>query len=254
MDNTTTNKLKDKLCGQRHLFFNKQMIIDLDANVSVQSILTKLGFLPNGDGLQYDFGNCKMNVSQGINQYFQEGYNFYGCYISDRTAGELDFFLPLQVESYEQGLAFIAYYLRKADFINKPVWLNEGLALRDHLPWENERNIYQRNPIANIEHEWFRVLVNKLRCLISRSTDEDLTSFSFDGKVLKVVCNNETFVVSGFGKEWQRPATVKTISLDFLPKRIKNRNTSIYTWEDKLYIGNRLFKIVHDETKHTLIE
>ena len=111
------------------------MTINLDANVSMQSILTKIGFLSNYDGLQFDFGNCKLKAIQGINQYFQYGFNFFGYYITARRAGEFNFFLPLQVESYEQGLAFLAYYLRNAHLKNKPDWLNHGLALREHLPW-----------------------------------------------------------------------------------------------------------------------
>ena len=81
------------------------------------------------------FGNCKLKAIQGINQYFQYGFNFFGYYITARRAGEFNFFLPLQVESYEQGLAFLAYYLRNAHLKNKPDWLNHGLALREHLPW-----------------------------------------------------------------------------------------------------------------------
>jgi hypothetical protein len=219
------------------------MTINIDGNVSMQSILTKVGFLPNEDGLQFDFGNCNLKAIQGINRYFQEGFNFFGYYISDRRAGELDFFIPLQVESHEQGLAIIAYYLRNADFKNRPVWLHEGLSLREHLPWERESKAYNENPNAIIEHEWFRVLANKLRLLISTSTDENVTTFSFDGNVLKVVCNNDTFFVSGLGKDWQRTAILKTKSLDFLPKRIPKRNISIYIWKDKLHIGNRVFEL-----------
>jgi len=222
---------------------NRTMTIILDANVSMESILIQIGFLPYENGLQFCFGNCNLKAIQGINRNFQEGFNFYCYYISNRTAGELEFFLPYQVDSYEQGLAFIAYYLRNADLKNKPHWVNEGLALSEHLPWEKDRKEYNENPTATIEHEWFRVLVNKLRLLISYSKDEDVSTFSFDGTVLKVVCNNETFVVGGLGKGWQRTATVKTKSLDFLPKRISNRNVPVFIWKDNLHIGNRVFKL-----------
>jgi hypothetical protein len=219
------------------------MTINLDANVSMQSILIKIGFLPNRNGLEFDFGNGILVAIEGVNGYFQEGYSFYGYFISKMTAGEFDFFLPILVESYEQGLAFIAYYIQYADFLNKPDWLTEGLALKEHLPWEKENKAFKENPEATIEHEWFRVLVNKLRILISISTEEDITTFSFDGTVLKVVCNNEAFVVSGIGKDWQRTATVKTKSLNFLPKRIPNRNVLFYVWDDLLHIGNRAFQL-----------
>lgn len=223
--------------------------MNLDTNVSVLSILTKIGFLPDrnglsfGNALYFDFGNCKLKVFEGINRHFQEGFNFLGYYVSGRSAGELEFFLPPQVESYEQGLALIAYYLRNAELKYKPDWLNKGFALEEQLPWKKEMKAYNENPKAIIEHEWFRVLVNKLRALISGSTDEDITTFYFDGKILKVVCNNETFVVSGSGKNWQKTATVKTKSLSFLPKRIPHRDVIVFIWKDELQVSNRVFKL-----------
>ncbi|MBK8245311.1 MAG: hypothetical protein IPK88_17935 [Saprospiraceae bacterium] len=220
------------------------MKVNYEANVSVKTILIKIGFLPTGDGLQFDFGNCKLKANHGISRQFQEGYNFYGFYISERKAGEFDFFLPLFVESFEQGLAYIAFCLRKADLKYRPDWLNEGLAFEEHLPWKRDAKAFNENPKAVIEHEWFRIMVKKLRNLMSNSSDEALTKFSFNGSVLKVECENQTIVVSGIGNDWQREATVKTNSLDFLPKRIPNENILIYIWKDKLHINNRIFNLV----------
>lgn len=59
----------------------------------------------------------------------------WGSYKTERSAGMIDFFLPLEVKSYEQGIALIAYYLRKADFAVKPDWLFEGITLKEKLPW-----------------------------------------------------------------------------------------------------------------------
>lgn len=217
------------------------MTQDLNSNVSTLSILNEIGFQSKSDGLQFDFGNCELKAFQGIYRNFQKGIIFLGFYASKRKCGELDFFLPLQVESYDEGLALISYYLKSADLKNKPDWLYKGLALSEHLPWKKEAKAYNEIPRAFIEPEWFRVLVNKLKLLISTSTDEDVTTFSFDGFVLKVTCNNVIFFVTALGKDWQRTFTLKTKSLDFLPKRILNKNISIYIWEDKLHIGNKVF-------------
>lgn len=222
------------------------MAISLNADFSLQSILTKIGFLPNEKGLYYDFGNFELVAIKGINRYIQKGYTFIGCYVTARSAGIIDFFIPLQVESYEQGVALMAYYLRSTKLKNKPDWLDEGLALREHLPWEKETKAYNENPVAIIEHEWFRILVKKIRILIPSSSDDDVTKFSFDGSVLKVVCNNETFVITGLGKDWQKTVSVKTKSLDFLPKRIQNKDILIYVWKDYLYIGNRAFPLENE--------
>jgi hypothetical protein len=219
------------------------MTNSFNSYVSMQSILIRIGFDSNGDEFHFKFTNGKVKAIKGFNRIFQEGFHFLGYYFTERKAGEIDYFLPFHVESFEQGLAFIAYPLRNADLKNKPDWLIEGLTLKEHLPWEKEMKAYNENPVAYIEHEWFRVLLNKLKLLISTSTDENLTTFSFDGGILKVVCNNETLVVGGLGKNWHQEAIVKTKLLDFLPKRVLKRNVPVYIWRGNLHIHNRCFKL-----------
>ncbi len=219
------------------------METNIEAKISLHSILIKIGFLPSEIGLKLDLENCKLEAFQGYNRYFQEGYSFFGYYFSGRSAGEFDFFLPLQLESYEQGIALLAYYLRNTDLEIKPDWLNEGLLLKEYLPWEKVAKAYNENPKATIEHEWFRVLAAKIKLLAFTAPDEDLTTLSFDGTLLKVVCNNEIYVISGLGTDWQRTAKVKTQSLNLLPQRIPKRNVEVFIWEDKLHIGNRIFDL-----------
>jgi len=219
------------------------MSVDIEKKGLLMSILIKIGFQSTGNGLEFDFGNCKLKAIQSINQDFKEGYNFFGYYISERRAGEISFFLPLRVESYEQCIAIIAYYLRKADLKDKPEWLQAGLALEEQLPWKKAMKAYDENPHAILEHEWFRIIVKKIRLLSSASTDEDITTFSFVDSVLKIVCNNQTIIVGGLGKNWHQTATVKTKSLTFLPKRIPNRAIYVFIWQNKLNIGNRVFNL-----------
>jgi len=215
----------------------------LDQNISLESILNEIGFQRSELGLQFDFGNCVLKVVVGVNEYFQSGFNFFGNFFTTRTSKTFIFFLPEEVASYEQGIALIAYYLRNTAFQIKPQWLSDGLALNHYLPWKIESKAYDERPVAIIESEWFRVLVNKIQLSISASSDEDVTVFSFDGTILKVVCNLETFVISGEGKHWGRTATIKTKSLNFLPKRIQKGSVMIFIWEGILYVGNRRFEI-----------
>lgn len=98
-------------------------------------VLLKIGFKPTDGMFLFDFGNCQLRAIPGMNNYLADGFTFLGSYKTERTAGMIDFFLPLEVKSYEQGIALIAYYLRKADFAVKPHWLIEGLAMKGELPW-----------------------------------------------------------------------------------------------------------------------
>lgn len=220
------------------------MCVNLDVTFSLQSILIKLGFEPSNLSLQFDFGNCVLKAVASVNEYFQEGFNFFGNFSNERTSKMFAFFLPKEVASYEQGIALIAYYLRNTEFDFKPEWLSDGLALSNHLPWKTEQNKYKERPSAEIESEWFRVLVKKIRLLLPTSNEEDLTEFSFDGAILKIQCNNETFAITAKGKNWEQTATVQTKTLDFLPKRIQNGSITISIWEGRLSIGNRRFAMV----------
>ncbi len=210
-------------------------------NVLLESILKKIGFLPTEGGLEFDFGNCKLKTIKGMTPQFFYGITFLGYWKTNRSMGQLDFALPLEVESYEQGIALIAYYLRRAELKIKPNWLIEGLSLSELLPWEIEKKKYRDTPKAIIEHEWFRVIVKKLLEASKNSTEVDETTFFFDGAVLHIVCNGVKIVCSGTGKNWLSTATVKTKSLNFLPKRISKKDVQIFIWEDKLYIGSRVF-------------
>ncbi len=216
----------------------------IDGNILLTEILVNIGFIPNTDSeLLFYFGNCKLKAIQCFNPEFYEGISFFGFWKTEREMGEIQFNLPLKVESYEQGIAFISYYLRNARLAIRPDWLNEGLALQDLLPWRKELKEYEAIPKAIIEHEWFRLIVNKLRKLSESSSDEDEMIFSFVDCILKIESRDQKLVCPGIGKDWQQIARVKTKHMNFLPKRIAKNSVYIYIWKDKLHIGNRSFTI-----------
>ncbi len=148
-------------------------------NVLLETILIKIGFLPTEDGLQFDFGNCKLKTIKGMSPQLFYGITFLGYWKTNRSMGQLDFSLPLEVESFEQGIALIAYNLRKAELKIKPNWLIEGLSLSELLLWEIEKKKYRDNPRAIIDHEWFRIIVKKLLEASKNSTEDAVTTFSF---------------------------------------------------------------------------
>ena len=212
--------------------------------ISLESILVKIGFVPFGNEYVYDFGNCKLKAFKGLNLRFQDGFNFSGNYFTTRNSGYFDFSLPYVVESYELGIAYLAYNLKGGRLQNIPLWLIEGQHLEDLLPWKKSLRAFEENPKAIIEHEWFRILVKKLRLKAITADENETTSFNFDGSVLKVVCHNESITISGQGKAWHTTAFVKTKSLTHLPKKIVNQNAYLYVWKDNLHISNRAFEMV----------
>lgn len=208
-------------------------------------ILERIGFELSVDGSwHYNFGNGEVKAIQCFNPEFYEGISFFGSWRTDRAAGEILFNLPLEFESYDLGLAYISYHFRRVRFAKVPHWLNDGLALKDLLPWEIEAKAFDNNPVAKIEHEWFSVLVNKLCDLSVTSLDDDLLSVSFRDGILMFECGTVKLVCPASGKDWERAIKVKAKSMEILPKRIyKKQDAFVYAWKEILQIGNRGFNI-----------
>jgi hypothetical protein len=214
-----------------------------EGNTSLVEILLDLGFISTSTGLELDFGNGKLSAAK-MWKLGGEVFSFYGFYKSERKMGQIEYELPLQVESYEQGIALLAYHLKSTDLAKKPNWIDTGLEWQDYLPWRKNVKEYDDNPKAIIEHDWFRLIVKKILTLSSDARDEETTSFSFDGTILRIdFTNNNLLVCPAKGTAWNSVAVLKTKSLNYLPKKIASKDIIIYVWEGSLHIGNRLFKL-----------
>lgn len=95
-----------------------------------------------------------------------------------------------------------------------------------------------------------RLLIKKLRPLIPPSTDDDITTFSFDGTVLKVICNSQAFFIGGTGTAWEEIAVVKTKYLKYLPKRLNHTNALVYIHKNMLVIGDKSIQLSSKTEKH----
>ncbi len=223
------------------------------AKISTIKVLEQIGFkqisnsktslFTSDYGLEFNFGNFKLRAFEGVNRYLMNVLIFSGVNNTIRTLSEIHFELPLEVESYEQGIAFISYYLGRgfqASII--PEWYYQGLQFKNLLPWEKELEAFRQNPSASIEHDYFKLIIRKMIKISSTAKEDDVTTFSFDGEILRIICADETIIAPATGKAWNEDASVKTQSLSFLPKRIKYRNGhDIYLWGKKIHIDNRVF-------------
>ena len=128
-----------------------------DKKVLLQNILIELGFKHDGEFFVFDFGNCQIKGAQIINFSFARVFHFFGYYVNARSGAFIDFQVPIEAESFEQGVAFIAYYLRNHHFSIMPGWLAEGLTWQFHLPWVREQIEYENTPKASVDREWFKI-------------------------------------------------------------------------------------------------
>ncbi len=216
--------------------------MEIIENVDLESILLQVGFTENSMGFVYDFGNCQLKATK-VYKWFSEVYQFSSIIISNRSACEIQFDLPLMVESFEQGVAFLAFNFKKNQLANTPEWFKQGVEWEDTLPGRKDLKAYRENPVATVEHEWFRLIVKKLREYIKEESENDLTLFSFDGSVLRIECGSKVIVAPADGKPWNAMAIIKSRSLDFLPKRISNDPVNLFIWKERLNVGRRVFEI-----------
>lgn len=223
------------------------MNFTIEGNFPVETILRDIGFRWKGDCREFDFGNGYLKASKVWK--FREIFLFHGYCRTERNITQFQFELPTEVESFEQGLALIAYHLRNADFIQVPAWLPRGLELSDLLPWRKGLKEYEENPKATVENAWFRLLVKKLLEFAKTAMDDDFCCFSFDGTVLKIQWQNTVVACHAVGRPWKNKALVNTRSFGSLFKRISSKDIDIFVWENKLHIHNRVFPAVLESLK-----
>jgi len=115
--------------------------------IPTQDVLRRLGFREDREvmsdlspGLSFDFGNFKLEASHQVNRWFRPVVSLGGVMTNDRTVALVHFEMPAEVESFEQGIAFVAHCLdTHANGLFKPAapvpWLAQGRQNRHLLPW-----------------------------------------------------------------------------------------------------------------------
>ena len=133
-------------------------------------VFMELGFEPAaatysepGTNVAYDLGEARVEAYERHDIVGRPMVTIHGIYRTSRTLGNIEYNMPAEVESREQGLAFLSYALSGYSFTDPPDWLTEGDALKEHLPW-NQVARWNR-PIAKcrVNRDWFRVARRKLR-------------------------------------------------------------------------------------------
>lgn len=82
------------------------------------------------------FGPHEIETVLLTNRWFQKGWMLGGVVNTTRTVGIVEGELPLVVETKEQGLALLSYFLaRQIPEQFKPPWLRIGERMTSHLPW-----------------------------------------------------------------------------------------------------------------------
>ena len=220
-----------------------------DFSLSTWVLLQNLGFVEDRSvisdpppGLSFDFYNFKLEASRLINRRMRPIILLSGMAANERSIGDLQTELPLEVESMEQAKAFVAWCFDRLTDSNfrpmfEPKWLEEGRQHSRLLPWNCDLAAYNARPCCYVESDWARVAFKKLATL----DHETPVTFSFDGELLTIRSKEMTIVVQAEGSPWSRSYSIKAGSLWALPNRL-SATAGVSVWKSALEIGNRRYE------------
>lgn len=221
-------------------------------------VFKELGFQEDWDAITdqspayyFDFGNLRLMAAELMSDRFVPCFHFGGVWRDFRSISMVDFKMPLEVESLEQGAAWIAYGLGKSFRSRHPTsWLADGWTWQDRLPWVRRMKEYEARPLCSVEKDWFKVAVKKLRALADAASDSDVVWIGFDGDALRIAGCGTAVIVPATGTAWKARYAIKTKQLDHLPKRLTDP-VVIDMWEGRLSIGRHVWNLAQSEQLHS---
>ncbi len=182
---------------------------------------------------------------------FSAGYSVYNTYKDGRTLQFEPSYIPESADTYEQGLAFLAFAVGRNEerhFGNVPEWYSDGKEHRQLLPWEmerkRERDEYDALPKVSIDIEWMRVLVKMLKGW-KQIPSQEIISLSYNGQFLSFEFGEHHIPIPGNGKAWENRYSIDPSFLNDLPKRITKRNLILLVRNNQLQFGNRCYDLLH---------
>jgi len=221
-------------------------------SMPTRALLTTVGFVERWGAMtdqdpayEYDFGNLQLVAAQVANRFFVPAFLLHGVLRSERSSVDIQFEMPLEIESYEQGVAWLWFGLSKGvGLLHTPEWLQRGRELQECLPWVRRQKAYEERPQFNVGRDWFKIAAKKLREVAGSAREDAVATFDFDGNVLRILADGLTLTMPAEGRAWPAPISIRAASLDHLPKRFANEVLHFSVWDDNLIVGNRAWKIV----------
>lgn len=220
--------------------------------MKTRELLVKLGFEPETarftdqqPGYYYQFGNLDLQVSELNNLYMQRQMLFTGVIADSRTIGMVEFSLPMEVESYEQGVALIASNLGRNFNPSVPTpWLAQGRLWEEHLPGRREMRLYEQRPYCKVEADWFKVAAKRLIACGKAAAPEAVFVTTFADGVLAFRLPDQLLAMPAKGADWPQAVTCRAVGLQHLSARTPAAGVSVDTWKDHLHIGRLRLQIV----------
>ncbi len=96
-------------------------------------------------GLSFDFGTFRLFAAHGMGRHFRPVVMFSGAMPSARRIAAIEFELPEELASAEQGMAMLTYYLDRqavGELLSQShvQWLELGRQHKHLLPWNRSKH------------------------------------------------------------------------------------------------------------------
>ena len=210
----------------------------------MRAVFEDLGFAPDwtapteqSPAYIFDFGNLTLKAAQVTGEYLRPEFLMTGIARTPRSLATIASSAPLEVESFEQGVAFIAAAIGPHFTPLRPApWLDQGRLWQDHLPGRRELAAYRARPRCNVERDWFRVAARRLREQAQAADEAAVATFAFDGTVLTIQAGALIVPMPAEGAAWTEHYAVRLHHLSHLPRRLMRPFIIIDAWDGKLGI------------------
>jgi hypothetical protein len=230
----------------------------LPAPLPTWNLLRDLGFRPDygvsiiKDSLSFDFGGFQLSANKTLNRHFVEVIFLSGILATHRpsgglqTLGEVEFEMPIEIQSRAQCAAWIAWHLDKdwdRNFI--PTygvdWIVEGRQHLDLLPWLARAAAYAARPRCLVQRDWLRLALKTLSEKIETASDDDTVAVDFRDGALSFRCGEKVIALPAEGTSWPGGFLIPAGKLRNLPKRLLGWVSEVSIYKSQFTIGRHSY-------------
>lgn len=224
------------------------------------TLLGQVGFRPvatgGGPGLGLKFGALDVHALRCIGSGFFEVIFLTGTFVTPRRIGLINYQLPVEFESREVGLAFLAYALRSCRIPEslEPNWLAEGRQYAHLLPWERRQAAYARRPRCCVKRDWLRLALRTLAAELAGASSALPVSFSFDGSQLTIRAGQMVVPMPATGERWAVSYELTAGQMMSPPARLMDQEVEVSVHEEAMTIGRRRYALNLERPLENLLQ
>jgi hypothetical protein len=228
-------------------------------SIKTRELLVELKFEPTlaeftsaQPGYCYRFGNLDLQAVEVTNEYLRPVMMFSGVKTMPSSFESVQLELPMELDSFEQGVALIAHAIGpRFTPLEATAWLEQGRLWEDHLPGRVDLRLFQQRPKCHVEAAWFRVALKKLRMAAEGTPEGQEFLVGFREDVLRIELPSEVVALPASGKPWPKMYRAGLKGLSFLSKRTPAEGVELDIWKGHITIGRLRLPVVDVQLNET---